>query len=147
MITDGLLHQVLESPLLPARLEDDQIKDAMRALSQPHSPFFHQMMSELFAPSRVHLPNTTPNGNAVAAVRRLSSFTHPSFTHPVEGLAGAGGLNTALCSRLLLQSTEVMIGLSSTQVRGWPLMVPDGPLIEVMFGLSSTQRMWIADCP
>ena len=98
--------------------------------SDCHSPFFHQMMSELFAPSRVHLPNTTSNGNAVAAslVRRLSSFTHPSFTHPVEGLAGAGGLNTALCSRLLLQSTEVMIGLSSTQVCGL-LIAPDGPLI------------------
>ena len=110
---------MLESPLLPARLEDDQIKDAMRALSQPHSPFFHQMMSELFAPSRVHLPNTASNGNAVAAVRRLSSSTHQA-----DGLAVAG-LNTALCSRLLLQSTEVMIGLSSMQVCGWPLMVSD----------------------
>lgn len=116
---------MLESPLLPARLEDDQIKDAMRALSQPHSPFFHQMMEELFAPSRVHLPSAELVGRA-STPRRYSSVM------PGEGVV-AGGLNTALCSRLLLQGSDVMLGLSRTQDRiasalrrhnAMPLMLP-----------------------
>ena len=47
---------ILESPLLPPRLEDELIKDALRVLSQPHSVFFAQLMDGLFAPERVLLP-------------------------------------------------------------------------------------------
>ena len=93
--------ELLESPHLPSRLEDDQMKDAMRALSQPHSPFFHRMMDELFADSRVHIPSsfagTEPRRrSALRASLGVGDEAPPPFA------AGAGG-NAALYSRLLHQ--------------------------------------------
>ncbi|KAL1519285.1 hypothetical protein AB1Y20_022814 [Prymnesium parvum] len=52
--------QLLESPLLPPRLEDEAMKDALRVLSNPTSLFYHQLMEKLFDSERVllHTPRT-----------------------------------------------------------------------------------------
>ncbi|XXQ31969.1 non-specific serine/threonine protein kinase [Plasmodiophora brassicae] len=40
--------ELLQSSLLPPKLEDEYMKDAMRTIANPNTPFYHRLLAELF---------------------------------------------------------------------------------------------------
>ena len=44
--------ELLQSTLLPPKLEDEYMKDALRTISDPTTPFYHRLLSELFDAAR-----------------------------------------------------------------------------------------------
>ena len=71
---------ILESPLLPPRLEDELIKDALRVLSKPHSVYFLQLMDRLFDPERVLLPSAVQSLSGISEAEELAA--HPALRIP-----------------------------------------------------------------
>ena len=62
--------EILESSLLPPRLEDEAVRDAMRVVSQPHSHFFSELMDNFFEPSRTFLPLGVPHDRLTSRLLR-----------------------------------------------------------------------------
>ncbi len=52
---------VLRSELLPPKMEDEYMKDALRTIANPHTSFYHRLMTALFETNRVMpaLPDDT----------------------------------------------------------------------------------------
>mmetsp|Transcript_10976 Transcript_10976/g.33847 ORF Transcript_10976/g.33847 Transcript_10976/m.33847 type:complete len:1072 (-) Transcript_10976:818-4033(-) len=76
---------------LPPQEDDENLKNALRVLSQPHSEYYALLMENLFAPQRVLLP--------------------PLAQGEDDGLIPGTGLHRAYCSPLLLQPPAYMLDL------------------------------------
>jgi translation initiation factor 2-alpha kinase 4 len=76
---------------LPPQEDDENLKNALRVLSQPHSEYYALLMDNLFAPQRVLLP-PAPQGDD-------------------DGLIPGTGMHRAHCSPLLLQPPGYMLAL------------------------------------
>jgi len=74
---------------LPPQEDDENLKDALRVLSQPHSTHYSLLMENLFAPERVLLPPLPPGAD--------------------EGLVPGTGLHRGHCSTLLLQPQPYLL--------------------------------------
>jgi len=44
--------ELLQSDLLPPKMEDEYMKDALRTIAHPHTSFYHRLVRALFDPSR-----------------------------------------------------------------------------------------------
>lgn len=49
---------LLQSTLLPPKLEDEYMKDALRTIADPSTPFYHRLLSELFNSARPMPPES-----------------------------------------------------------------------------------------
>ena len=63
---------VLQSDLLPPRMEDDFLNDALRVVANPNTPIFPRILDKLFSPDRQSVLSK-PGGKQVVA-QNISSF-------------------------------------------------------------------------
>eukprot|EP00474_Spongospora_subterranea_P010530 CRZ10988.1 hypothetical protein [Spongospora subterranea] len=75
--------ELLQSNLLPPKLEDEYMKDALRTISNPNTPFYHRLLSELFNSQRPMPTDSAPVASEPSPLAAANPYLVAASRHCV----------------------------------------------------------------